>query len=142
MGCAIPYKRAGPGMDGRTGWVTPETIHEPRGKSRVYRWRYEKSGFILSLEGPGVPAPTTHPHTPTLHTKRHTKEKFSEKSDSCLHPHIVHRQPPMTPWRDGWTMGWVDAWMPGTATGWRRRADHENNLLDNLHEKGYYPPSK
>ena len=37
-------------------------------------------------------------------------------------------------------MGWVDAWTVGTVTGWGNRADHENTLLDNLHEKGYYPP--
>ena len=141
MGCAIPYKRAGPGMNGRTGWVTPETIHEPRGKSRVYGWRYEKSGFILSLGGPGVPAPTppTHAH---ITYKTSYKGKFSEKSDSCLHPHIVCRQPPMTPWWDARAMGRVNARTPGAVTGWGKRADHENNLLDNLHEKGYYPPSK
>ena len=82
-------------MNGRTGWVTPEIIHEPRGKSRVYGWRYEKSGFILSLEGPGVPAPTPHTHTHAHITyKTSYKGKFSEKSDSCLHPHIVHWQPP------------------------------------------------
>ena len=30
----------------------------------------------------------------------------------------------------------------GNGDGMGKRADHENNLLDNLHEKGYYPPSK
>ena len=95
-------------MNGRTGWVTPETIHEPREKSRVYGWRYEKSGFILSLEGPGVPTPT-HTHTPTLHTKRHTKENFLKNRMVASTPILSTDNPPMTPWRDARAMGWVGA---------------------------------
>ena len=110
-----------------------------------YTNRVESQGFMggvmrnpassCPLKGRVCPHPP-HPHTPTLHTKRHTKEKFSEKSDSCLHPHIVHRQPPMTPWRDGWTMGWVGAWTVGTVTGWGSGQTMKTPYLTTYPEKG------
>ena len=126
------------------GWTV-----EPDGlRPKPYTNRVKSQGFMGGvMRNPASSCPLKgrvcppHPHTPTLHTKRHTKENFLKNRIVASTPHIVHRQPPMTPWRDGWTMGWVGAWTVGTVTGWGRRVDRENNLLDNLHEKGYYPPS-
>ena len=134
MGCAIPYKRAGPGWTVEPDGLRPEP-YTNRVKSQGFMgWRYEKSGFILSLWRAGCAH--AHPHTPALHTKRHTKEKFSEKSDGFLHPHIAHRQPPMTPWRDGWTMGWVNAWTVGTVTGWGSGRITKTTYLTTYTKKG------
>ena len=118
-------------------------------RPKPYTNRVESQGFMGGVmrnpasswpwEGRVCPRPLTHAH---ITYKTSYKGKFSEKSDSCLHPHIRACIPPMPFPLDDRGALWTGSHDARTDGGSGNRANHGNGLLDNIRGLWYSQSSK